>query len=257
MDTHQTHVALAVKGGKVMVGTCSHRGAGVLGQRYGWLRRLPSRHAEHDVLEQVHKHQLPCHRVTLWSLAYKANVWRNAKPCRSCARLMHAMGIRHCVYSCDTGTLVKQTVQQLLHEAIDSRGVRIPQLQHNAMVLQRPLKRPRFALYLRTAATFHQMYTRQKTVEGRLWSGEMRKRKKDEVIDIVYQDTKRFPVQITAVRRFRSFTKMLQTHHYTDVMPHATSPSEVIRTYHSIYAPDKRRATDVVALRVRVLDVPL
>ena len=248
-------MALATSGSKILVGECSLRGPGRLGRKYPWLRTLPSRHAEHDVLEKVNQLQLDSKKVTIWSVSFKDDVMRNAKPCRSCARLMHQMGIRWCVYSEDN-RLVKQSVSSLVDEAIDSRGASIPKIWENVALVKASLTTPRFELFVRNEDTFRHIERREKTIEGRLWAGNIRKRTPGEIIYIAHASESRLLVQIVTIRRYSSFGHMLSKINVKRLMPTVNTKDEALARYYHLYPKEKRKGKSVVALTLRVIDLP-
>ena len=246
---------MATSGSKLLVGECSLRGPGRLGRKYPWLRTLPSRHAEHDVLEKVNQLQLDSKKVTIWSVSFKDDVMRNAKPCKSCARLMHEIGIRWCIYSEDN-RLVKQSVASLVKEAVDSRGASIPKMWKNVELVKASLTTPRFELFVRNENTFRYIQTREKTIEGRLWVGNIRKRTQGEIIYIAYSSDSRILVQITTIRRYSSFGQMLSKVNVKHLMPNVKTNQEALTRYHDLYPKEKRKRKSVVALTLRVIDLP-
>ena len=250
-------------------GCFSERGPGWLSNYFHWLKSLPSRHAEHDALEKMFRFFMKkgnrlsdlCELfrdVVMYSVAMdKDGGWRNAKPCRSCARLMHMLGITHCIYSTMTGFMTI-SVAELVKEAVDSRGALIPLIWKNVTLLKEASlsNTPLFPLYIRNEDTFNLIEAKRKTIEVRLWSGEMRKRKRGEVIRVVYRNQKTCFAQITATKCYKTFHKMLCKNDYLRIMPHASSREDVLRKYHDIYPSHKRKKYDVVILCLRVMDLP-
>jgi ASC-1-like (ASCH) protein len=264
------HLAAAVMGKKhITTGSFSERGPGWLSNFFHWLKSLPSRHAEHDALEKMFRSFMKkgCRLsdlcalfrdVVVYSVAIDKNgEWRNAKPCRSCARLMHMIGINHCIYSTMTGFMTI-SIADLVLEAVDSRGALIPLIWKNEALLKEASvsNAPLFSLYIRNEDTFDLIQAKRKTIEVRMWSGEMRKRKRNEVIRVVYRNQKTCFAQISAIKCYKTFHKMLCKNDYRHVMPHAASKEDVLRKYHDIYPSHKRKKYDVVILCLRVMDLP-
>jgi ASC-1-like (ASCH) protein len=234
----------------------SERGTPFLSAKFPYLRQLPSCHAEQALLEFYIRKKRGIGKSThLVSVAYITKevngrlmcVLTMAKPCKSCAFLMHYAGVKKCTYSTSLGFVTEQ-MATILTSAKASKGAMIPVVHRDRSLLKNALLRTMFELYVQSERTFTLIDEGRKTVEGRLWAGAIRTLHIGDVIWIV-RDGVRIPVQITFMRRYSSFHAMLS---YKDTLTRAL-PEEVsvmtgVQKYNALYEKKKNVNKCVVAI---------
>ena len=261
------HVAVAIIGGTPIVGVCSSRGPGRLASRFSWLRDLPSRHAEHDLLEKVacskgvsHIYSLALHASSHADRAKSGMAYtlRLAKPCSSCAKLMLALGVKKCTYSTGVATnpFVCELMSNIARTALPATGARIVRRQHHLNLLQHALRRPMFELFVQSDVTFGYIHDGLKTIEGRIWSGAIRTLNEGQVIYVTATGQHKVAVQIRFIRRYASFHKMLSFRDTLEkTLPSVETVQAGVQRYNALYPMKRQKGKNVVAIGLSVLYV--
>ena len=109
-----------------------------------------------------------------------------------------------------------------------------------------------FNLYVNNADTFNYISSMKKTIEGRVWKGNIRKLKRSQIIIISFQNKKIF-CKITFVRRYNNFKTLLTKNDISTVLPGINNISDGVDKYNNIYNNIDLHKYDAVAIGLSVI----
>jgi ASC-1-like (ASCH) protein len=252
------HLAFIIKKNQLIYGISSLNGPGILGKKYKWLKLLPSRHAEHDLLEKLIKNKIKFNKIEIYSLLFKIKdnkiILHNAKPCKSCTKLMDKLNIKICYYSINN-TIEYININNLLNTATDSKGAIIPKIWHDNK-LYNTINIKKFYLNIKCKKDVMLIQNNIKTILCELWTGNIRKLHNKDLIYIKYKNIK-IPIQITFIKRYKTLNRMfLYKNTLQDCCPN-TDINTILSYYNNLYSDYINKNYDLVSIGIRVLKLPL
>ena len=266
------HLAVIIRGGKVTLATNNMGGRRLTMCTSHGFSELNSCHAECAVIDKLtarrerDKWLRKINKCRVYSLAFRYCTHTHslrpssAKPCRMCTNLLRESGFREVWYSEMDGALCWSSIATLQQVSKRSFGERRLEWARHTQELRLARQRGELVtLYLRDLVTFRNIENGNKSIEGRLWRGVIRRLRRGQFI-IFRCDDNQIPVYLTFVRRFHGFREMLchgDGSTLARTVPDAKSVDEGVERYNFLYSRRDQRRYDAVAIGFTRVNVNL
>ena len=264
------HLAIIVRGGKCST-AINHLGGRSLGlSKIPGFNELNSGHAEIAVISSLENRCDPKKlkrkrsKCRLYSLAFHCCNKTGcvsaymAQPCRMCSRVIQEKGFTEVWYSSRDGQVISRAVVDLVGISTRSFGERrLEWIQHSANLAAAKSLAPLLELHLRDHSSLEHIRYGRKSIEGRLWRGLIRGLARGQYIYLC-SSGQGVPVQITFIRRYRSFAEMLNHgESLTQTLPDLNTVTDGIMQYNTLYRERDQTMYDAVAIGFRRVNIDL